>query len=127
MKKHKDILIDYTIFAIGYLWVFYSYRIAVINDTFVFFARSGSIIILASGFVELRFIIVQIGRMIKYTERKENLSSDRLFDALKVNVSDKVTRYVSYVSIFLGTIIWAYGDLILKYFITHNQVDCLKY
>ncbi|MBW8331940.1 MAG: hypothetical protein K0M40_07960 [Prolixibacteraceae bacterium] len=117
----KNILLDYLVFIIAYLWVLYSLNIAIGEHCYDFFSRSGSIIILASGWVELKFISGQIEKMMRYTKEKVNLSSSRLFDALKVDKSDKITRYISYISVLIGTIIWAYGDLILK-FLLHKHL-----
>lgn len=113
MKKSSCIL-DLSIFLIAYGFIIYSLESSIQIRVYELFSRSGAILIIASGFIEIKYIYLQLNRITEYTKQEMGFSLKGVFNMLKVSKSDKVMRVISYSSLILGTLIWAYGDLFLK-------------
>lgn len=122
--KHK---IDWILLIGGIFWASFSVFLDVksLDETF-WFARSGSILVLAAAIVEYRlasFIYEDIFRAQKQTDRKKaampNVSGNELVNRLvKSNLTiqaqpskeRKALAITAHLIIVLGTLVWGYGD-----------------
>jgi hypothetical protein len=90
--------------GLALLWCLYSLCVDLRNPACSMFSRSGS-------------ILVGAGAWLGYHEARWSFVYDQ--GALYFNPDPSIKKYVivSFIFAILGTIIWGYGDLLLRYFV----------
>ncbi len=122
---------EWILLLIGVLFSIASILFDVLStDNTIWFARSGSIVVLVSAIVEYRlasYIYTDIDESIRKTARKRaitpQISDNPLVEGIvKSNItsmpeapkSRKALSVISHTFIITGTIIWGYGDLLIS-------------
>lgn len=104
----KKLWIEYTLLFFGFLWSLVSYFYSISGEPDIWFARSGAILVLFAIIVEYR-----LSKMLQTEINNSNVVAGLGIPAgVSVPKANSILSIVTHITVLLGTIVWAYGDLL---------------
>jgi hypothetical protein len=86
------------------------------NDSFVFFQRAGSLIVILGVIFESKYLLkVSDTSTLYIKELKVGLDVDETINEKETSIID-LKKHLGFYFVIAGTLIWGYGDLVGKLF-----------
>lgn len=112
MTTRKEFIFNYSLLLIGYIIIIFFFFYKLSDYQGDLFLRSGSILVIFSVIVEYRIVMSQVNKhQYKYGT---SIKMSDLASAQNITTGEKLIKLISHISLILGTLIWGYGDIVIK-------------
>ena len=116
MKKYLHLWREITLLLVAFSWLVFSYFISLGGAPDIWFARSGAILVLAAVVTEYRLSTKQQ----KNISRATVVAGMGIPNSSNVPQANKFVGFFSYFLAVLGTVVWAYGDILYSFLTNHS-------